>query len=171
MAASTGDSLQIRQLQTDDWAALIDIYNHYILTSPCTFDTEPYNTEARTPWFSQFSADTPYQCLVALVDQQLLGYACSTRFKERPAYSTSVEVSVYVAHNLHNRGVGHQLYSALFDRLQEFTLHRAYAGIVLPNDASVKLHSRMGFAEAGRFREVGYKFDQYWDVAWFEKPL
>ena len=167
--------MQIRHLKPADWADLVNIYNHYILNSHCTFDIEPFDVDSRTPWLQQFEPDSTFQCLVAVekigVDEVLLGYACSTRFKERPAYNSSVEVSVYVAHTCQHRGVGKSLYRSLFDKLTKHDLHRAYAGICLPNDASVALHEHFGFKQVGRFGEVGFKFGQYWDVAWLEKPL
>jgi phosphinothricin acetyltransferase len=67
--------------------------------------------------------------------------------------------------------VGTALYAALFAALAEEDLHRAYAGVTLPNIASVALHRKIGFRSIGAFREVGRKFGTYWDVEWFEKPL
>ncbi|MEM7096722.1 MAG: N-acetyltransferase family protein [Pseudomonadota bacterium] len=163
--------MEIRHLKSTDWGSLVDLYNHYIKTSPCTFDIAATTALDRQPWFDQFADSTPHQCLVAIADERVLGYACSTKFKERPAYSTSVEVSVYVAHNNHHQGLGSDLYAALFENLSSFNLHRAYAGIVLPNDPSVRLHTKFGFKQVGLYNEVGYKFDRYWDVGWFEKVL
>ncbi|MFQ5843947.1 MAG: GNAT family N-acetyltransferase, partial [Planctomycetota bacterium] len=101
----------------------------------------------------------------------VVGYACSTPFRPKPAYRTSVETTVYVAPAATGRGVGGRLYQALFDALAGEELHRAYAGIVPPNPASVALHRRFGFHEVGVAREVGHKLGRYWDVAWFEKGL
>ena len=163
--------MEIRHLEQQDWEKLVRLYNYYIKTSPCTFDVETTTAARRTPWFTQFAPDTKHQCLVAIDDNKLLGYACSTKFKERPAYNTSIEVSVYTAFDNKVGGLGTQLYDSLFSRLASFDLHRAYAGIVLPNPASVGLHTKLGFNQVGLYNEVGYKFDQYWDVAWFEKRL
>ena len=89
----------------------------------------------------------------------------------KPAYSTSVEVSVYCAPEAAGRGVGTLLYASLFEALAGEDLHRAYAGITQPNEASVRLHARFGFRPIGMYEEVGRKFDRYWDVAWYEKKL
>ena len=70
-----------------------------------------------------------------------------------------------------SQGIGTQLYSALFNALAEEDVHRAYAGITLPNEASVAVHKKFGFQSVGIYHEVGRKFDKYWDVEWFEKAL
>ncbi|GAA3789195.1 hypothetical protein GCM10022206_31330 [Streptomyces chiangmaiensis] len=82
-----------------------------------------------------------------------------------------MEVTVYLAPRATGRGVGTRLYSALFASLTGENLHRAYAGVAQPNEASVRLHERFGFRHIGTYREVGYKFGRYWDVAWYEKEL
>ena len=169
MAEPTGD-IEIRTLEPGDHAGVLDIYNHYIEHSPCTFDTQPFSLAARVPWFAQFEHPL-YECLIAIEGQRVLGYACCMRFKEKPAYSTSAEVSVYIHPDHHARGVGSILYRQLFACMEGTGLHRVYAGITLPNDGSVALHQKFGFRQVGHYTEVGYKFDQYWDVAWYEKPL
>ncbi|MFF1694643.1 GNAT family N-acetyltransferase [Streptomyces sp. NPDC058257] len=101
----------------------------------------------------------------------ILGYATSSPFRTKPAYATSVEVSVYCAPDAAGRGIGTLLYKTLFEALEGEDLHRAYAGIAQPNDASGRLHERFGFRHVGTYREVGRKFGRYWDVAWYERPL
>jgi phosphinothricin acetyltransferase len=108
---------------------------------------------------------------VAVTGDAVLGYACTTPFKAKAAYETSVEISVYVAHDAHGQGVGRALYETLLPRLEAEDLHRAYAGIAQPNDASMRLHQAFGFVEVSRLTEVGRKFDRYWDVHWLERPL
>jgi phosphinothricin acetyltransferase len=101
----------------------------------------------------------------------VIGYASSSRFRTKAAYDTSVETSVYLAPDAVGRGVGSLLYEKLFKALEGEDAHRAYAGIALPNPASIGLHERFGFKRAGHFTEQGRKFGRYWDVAWYEKPL
>ena len=91
--------------------------------------------------------------------------------RSRAGYDTTVETSVYVAPDLVGGGVGHTLYGALFDALSGQGLHRAVAGITLPNDASVRLHESFGFHLVGRFTDQGRKFGRYWDVGWYERPM
>ncbi len=160
----------MRRLDAGDHAAVLDIYNHYIENTTCTFDTQPFSLAARVPWFAQFEHPL-YECFVALHHNQVVGYACCMRFKEKPAYGTSTEVSVYVAPEQRTQGIGATLYTELCRYLDTTSLHRAYAGITLPNDASIALHERFGFRKVGHYTEVGYKFEQFWDVAWYERPL
>lgn len=160
--------LSIRATTADDLPALVAIYNHYIRTSACTFDIEPYTTGSRMPWFKQFDGERR-QSFTAVVNGQVAGYGCSGEFKTKAAYATSVETSIYVAAEQHRRGIAAALYRTLFEAISTFDVHRAYAGITVPNDASMALHRAFGFEQVARFNEVGYKFDRYWDVVWMEK--
>lgn len=107
----------------------------------------------------------------ALPGGALLGYATSSAFRPKAAYAPSVEVTVYCAPQAAGRGVGTLLYNALFAALADEDVHRAYAGITQPNEASTRLHTRFGFRHLGTFTEVGRKFGRYWDVAWYQKDL
>lgn len=162
--------MTVRAAGPDDLPALTDIYNHYVEHTHVTFDTESFSPERRQPWFDQFDGDR-YRCLVAEDNDQILGYATSNRFKPKPAYQTSVEVGVYLDVERLGRGTGTALYEVLLSQLAATDLHRAYAGIALPNDASLALHAAFGFKQVARFAEVGHKFDRYWDVVWLERPL
>ncbi|MEU7404721.1 MULTISPECIES: GNAT family N-acetyltransferase [unclassified Streptomyces] len=165
--------VQVRPGTTDDLGALTDLYNHYVRETPVTFDTEPFTPEERRPWLLSHPEDGPYRLRVATDadSQEILGYATSSPYRAKPAYETSVETTVYVAPGAGGRGVGSLLYTALFDALAEEDLHRAYAAVAQPNEASARLHARFGFRHVGTYREVGRKFGRYWDVAWYEKPL
>jgi phosphinothricin acetyltransferase len=163
--------VSIRHGEARDLPALLDIYNHYILHTPITFDIEPRTLEQRRQWFETFKTRGRYQCLVAARGGRAIGWACSGRFKERAAYDTSVETSIYLAPGETGKGLGRRLYGALFEALKGEDLHRAYGGVTQPNEASAGLHLAMGFTPAGTYKEVGRKFGRFWDVAWFERPL
>lgn len=163
--------LLVRPATDDDVPALTDLYNHYVRTSPATFDIEPVSVEARREWASHYAVSGPHQLLVAVRDDTLVGYACSSRFREKLAYRTSVEMSVYVHHEAHGQGVGSHLYERLFAKLASEPIHRAYAGVTLPNAGSLALHRRFGFRDIGAYNEVGYKFGQFWSVHWLEKVM
>lgn len=152
-----------------DLEDLNDLYNHYVRTSACTFDIDEISMEARLAWFREFGGR--YKLLVAADDDRAIGYAISKYFRPKQAYETSVETSVYVAHNQHGRGIGRALYAALFESLQGEDIHRAYAGITVPNPASFALHAHFGFRQVAYFTEQGRKFERYWDVAWLEKEM
>lgn len=168
-----GEEVQVRAGTEEDLPALTAIYNHYVCETPYTFDTRSFAPEDRRAWLAAYSPVGPHRLLVAQDDAtgELLGYATSGRFRPKPAYLSSVEVTVYLAPGATGRGVGGRLYTALFEALAGEDVHRAYAGIVPPNEPSERLHRRFGFEPVGVFREVGWKFGRYWDVAWFEKAL
>ncbi|PNG19466.1 GNAT family N-acetyltransferase [Streptomyces cahuitamycinicus] len=165
--------VQVRPGVEGDLEALTALYNHYVHETPITFDTAIFTPEERRPWLLSHPEDGPHRLMVATEPdtQESLGYATSSPFRMKPAYATSVETTVYVAPGAGRRGVGTLLYTALFESLSGEDLHRAYAGIALPNEASARLHERFGFRHVGTYREVGRKFGRYWDVAWHEKPL
>ncbi|MGW1789820.1 N-acetyltransferase family protein [Streptomyces tubercidicus] len=191
--------VQVRAGVEADLPALTDLYNHYIRETSITFDLEPFTPEQRRPWLHSHPQDGPHRLLVAQettertknphngpspgpgvgaaisgsgsADGTLLGYATSSAFRPKAAYAPSVEVTVYCAPHAAGRGIGTLLYQALFKALADEDVHRAYAGIAQPNEASVRLHTRFGFRHLGTYTEVGRKFGRYWDVAWYEKEL
>jgi phosphinothricin acetyltransferase len=163
------EALSIRPAAEGDLAPLTEIYNHYVVSTPITFDIEPYTVETRRPWFAQFAPQGRHRLLVAELDGTVVGYAGSHQFRTKAAYDTSVETTIYCAPGATARGIGSALYTALFDLLQHEDIHAYVAGITLPNEASVALHARFGFTLAGVMHDVGRKFDRYWDVGWYER--
>jgi L-amino acid N-acyltransferase YncA len=114
---------------------------------------------ARTPW------------LVCEQDGEVVGYAYGGRHRDRPAYQWSVEVSAYVRGDRQRGGIGRALYTSLFALLAHQGFRSAYAGITLPNPASVGLHTAVGFTPVGTYHAIGYKAGVWHDVGWFERPL
>lgn len=163
--------VDVRAGRPDDLPALTALYNHYVEHTHVTFDIEPFTVEQRADWLSHYATTGRHRLLVAVDGDQLFGYATSSRFRDKPAYATSVEATVYCRPDTIGGGVGTALYTALFDALRDEDVHRAYAGVALPNEASLALHRRFGFTEIGTYREVGRKFGRYWDVTWLERPL
>ncbi|MFW6303097.1 MAG: N-acetyltransferase family protein [Candidatus Sumerlaeota bacterium] len=161
----------IRHASESDLPILTELYDHYVMTTPITFDIEPWSIEVREEWFSQFETSGRYQCFVAEWQGRICGYACTGRFHHKQAYATSVETSIYLARDMHGKGTGSLLYGALFQALSDEDVHRAYASITQPNAASNALHRKFGFESVGVFHEVGRKFGKYWDVEFFEKVL
>lgn len=163
---------RIRPSEERDLPALVELYNHYVRNTPITFDTRPFTVEERRPWFEGFSRSGPHRLLVAELSGAVVGYASSGRFRPKPAYDRSVETTIYLAPDVVGRGLGRRLYQDLLDVLRtEESVHRAFAGITLPNESSLALHARCGFSFVGTFREAGFKFGRYWDVGWFESDL
>ena len=170
MQLSSG-KVTVRHASEQDLAQLNDIYNRYVIETHFTFDIEPMTLDSRRAWFEHYDTTGRHRVVVGLSDSSVVGYACSSRWRPKPAYETSVETSIYVAPDAVGRGIGTRLYEELFKQLQGEDVHRAYAGIALPNQASIALHERFGFKRVAHFTEQGRKFDRYWDVGFYEKPL
>jgi phosphinothricin acetyltransferase len=161
-----------RQALLSDLPRLAEIYNHYILNTPITFNTRPFTTKSLREWFEEHSDGKRHRLVVATENGgRVIGYAGSGRFRPKQAYETTVETTIYCSPECTHRGVGTLLYRALFELLAGEDIHRVVAGVTLPNPASVALHERFGFRHVGTFTENGRKFGKYWDVAWFERPL
>ncbi len=150
---------------------LTEIYNHYVVNTPVTFDVEPYTVERRAMWFEQFAPTGRYRLLVAEESGTVVGYVGTTRFRVKAAYDPTVETTIYCAPEAIAKGIGRLLYSALFAAIADEDIHRVVAGFVLPNPASAALHARFGFKTVALFTENGRKFGRYWDVVWSERPL
>jgi phosphinothricin acetyltransferase len=163
--------VHVRPATENDLEAINDIYNHYVAETHITFDDEPVTMKARRDWFTHYAATGRHRLLVATEGESVIGYASSSRFRPKPGYLTSVETSIYLAPEATGRGAGAKLYDELFKAIEGEDLHRAYAGIALPNPASIALHEKFGFKRVALFSEQGRKFGRYWDVAWYEKPL
>jgi phosphinothricin acetyltransferase len=163
--------VDIRPATQSDLEGLNDLYNHYVRTSPATFDIDEVSIGARREWFTQFAETGPHRLLAALDGDGVVGFAYSSRLHERKAYETSINTTVYVATSRNREGIGRLLYGRLFEAIAGEDVHRAYAGISMPNPASVALHESFGFRQVAYFTEQGRKFGKYWDVAWFEKEM
>ncbi len=165
-------TLKVRPGETSDLNRLVDIYNHYVIETHVTFDTEPFAVTDRIQWFNQFGATGPHRLLVAEAEAGIIGYASSTTFKPRAAYNRSVETTIYLDPGESGAGIGTILYGQLLNELSnDEEAHRAYSGVALPNPGSIALHQKLGFEQIATYHEVGFKFDKYWDVNWYEKDL
>ena len=163
------DALTIRPARIDDLPRLTDIYNHYIVNTPITFDIDPVTVEERRPWFAQFAETGRHRLFVVERDGIVVAYAGSHQFRTKRAYDTTVETTIYCAPEATGSGIGGALYATLFEAIAGEDVRIAIAGITVPNDASVAIHARFGFVPAGLMHDVGRKFGKYWDVLWMER--
>ena len=152
-----------------DLPAIVDILNYTIMNSNATLATEPTSVDERQEWFERFSASGPYRLLVARRGGQVLGYAASQPYRDHEGFRETVEVSIVLDVQSRGQGVGTELYRALLKCLIDEQVHIALAGIVLPNDASVALHRKLGFTEVGVFHEYVLKNGQYLSSVWMER--
>jgi phosphinothricin acetyltransferase len=165
------DHVQVRAATPDDLVRLTAIYNHYVGEGAITFDIDPCTPEERRDWYAAHTTGPGHHLVVAEHATGIVGYAGTGPFRAKRAYDTTVETTIYLVPEVLGRGVGGALYAALFDVLAGDDVHRAVAGVTLPNPASLALHRRFGFREVGVFRENGRKFGRYWDVMWLERDL
>lgn len=163
--------IRIRPAARGDLPRMTEIYNHYVVNTPVTFDTEPYTVQSRMAWFEQFAPTGRYRLLVAEENGAVVGYAGSTRFRPKAAYVTTVETTIYCAPESIGKKIGGRLYAALLEAIGAEDIHRVVAGYALPNPASAALHARFGFTPVGVFTENGWKLGRYWDVMWTQRPL
>ena len=165
------DSTVFRAATADDLPELTRIYNHYVTHTAITFDVTPFSVEDRRDWFSHYATHGPHRLLTVTADGQVAGYATSSRFRTKPAYDSSIETSIYLDPERRGAGLGRRLYAALFEILAREDVHRCFAGVTLPNEASLALHRSFGFEDVGTMREAGFKFGQYWDVHWMQRGM
>jgi len=166
----TWRDLRVRIATTDDAEAIAAIYAPVVADTTISFEVVPPTVDEmrariaatlqRLPWLVSLDA-------AGRVD----GYVYAGRHRERAAYQWAVDVTAYVREDARRSGVGRRLYGALFEELRRLGYCQAFAGIALPNAASVALHEAMGFEKLGVYRNVGFKFDRWHDVGWWQKEL
>lgn len=162
----------IRPGRGADLEGILGIYNHYVTTSPATFEVDPVCREDRLAWLKEHADRGRHRLLVAEDSEgRIGGWATTSPFRPRAAYATTVESSVYLRPELVSQGLGSKLYGSLFRSIEDEDIDQIVAGISLPNAASIALHLRFGFRPVGTFLRVGRKFGRFWDVAWFQRPL
>lgn len=159
----------IRLALPDDGPALADIYRPAVTDYATSFELDPPDGDEMARRAARCMERTPW--LVYERDGAVIGYAYAGTHRERAAYQWSVEVSAYVHHAAHRQGIGRALYASLFAALVVQGFRNAYAGVTLPNEASVRLHTSVGFTPVGVYRGIGYKFGAWHDVGWFERAL
>ncbi|MNR84369.1 Phosphinothricin N-acetyltransferase [compost metagenome] len=159
----------IRPATRSDAAAICAIYNHYVLNTVISFETEAVTVDAMTVRIDETLTQFPW--LVYEADGRILGYAYASKWKVRKAYLHTVEGSVYLAQDSAGRGVGTRLYQALISELSRQSVHAVLGGIVLPNPGSVALHEKLGFVKVAHFPQIGRKFDQWLDVGYWQLIL
>ena len=163
------DHLRIRLATAGDAPAINAIYRPNVTDSAISFELVSPTDAEMAQRIAKVQQDLPW--LVGECDGALAGYAYAAHHRERAAYQWSVETSVYVAIDARRHGVARRLYAELFAWLVRLGYYTAYAGITLPNPASVALHETCGFAPVGVYRQAGFKHHRWWDVGWWQKSL
>jgi phosphinothricin acetyltransferase len=155
----------IRLARVGDAEAIAAIYAPVVQSTAISFEIDP--PDALTIEHRVTETLRTYPWLVCEIAGEVAGYAYATKHRDRAAYQWSVDASVYVHPSFHRRGIGRALYTSLFRIVQSQGFVNAYAGITLPNPASVRLHESVGFRPIGVYRNVGFKADRWHDVGWW----
>ena len=161
--------VQIRNVTLNDVQELLDIYSYYVLNTTITFEYETPSMNEFTQRIQKITQKYPY--LVATLDDEIIGYAYATSYKERAAYDWSVETTVYVKNDKHGLGIGKELYLHLEQALKEKNIVNMLACITYPNPKSIDFHTKFGFEKVGHFPKVGYKFNEWRDIIWMQKVI
>ena len=159
----------IRRAASSDVDAMTVIYNEAILTTTATFDLEPKTTDDRMRWFK--SHDDRHPILVAVVNEQVVGWASLSVWSPRAAYNDTAETSTYVKQEHRGMGIGRKLKQAIIDEATQLGFHTLIAGVAEGSEASLYLNESFGFEKVGTFREVGRKFGKLLDVTYLQKML
>lgn len=161
--------LVIREACGEDGAAISEIYAPYVRETPISFEEEAPGAAAMSERIRATLLQCPY--LVGEIGGRVVGYAHAAQHRARASYRWSVDTSVYLDRNHTRRGIGRALYQALFPLLARQGFVTAFAGVTLPNPASVGLHESLGFKPVGVYKDVGYKHGAWHDVGWWRLPL
>lgn len=165
--------MTIRPATTDDAAACARIYAPYVTDTLVSFETEPPSAEEMARRIEASLAEHAWLVLETEGETgpEVIGYAYATQHRTRAAYRWACDVSIYLDQERRGKGAGKALYAALLPILKERGFRRALAGIALPNEASIGIHRSFGFTDVGTYRNIGWKFDAWHDVAWMQLDL
>lgn len=159
----------IRMAKIEDAEDILKIYAEYVINTPVTFEYEVPTVEEFSKRIADIIERYPY--LVATNDEEIIGYAYASAFKNRAAYDWAVETSVYVKRETHGYGVGNKLYKALEVILKKQNIVNLNACISFPNPDSVAFHEKLGYRTVAHFTKCGYKLGVWYDMIWMEKML
>ena len=167
--STTPNKMIIRPVELSDSNAITEIYNHYILNSVASFETEALSIEMMRNRISEISVNFPY--FVCEIDGHIAGYCYAHPWKERAAYRFTLETTVYISPQHLHEGIGKILMEKLINSCTERGFHALIACITGNNEASIALHEKLGFKKVSHFEKVGYKHNQILDVVDYQLLL
>ena len=159
----------IRIVKIQDAKQICDIYNYYIENTIITFEEEPVSQNEMEKRIKEITISLPW--FVYEERGQIIGYVYASKWKGRCAYRFSVESTLYVKNDVIGNGIGTKLYKKLIEELFNKNVHVIIGGIALPNDRSQKIHEKFGFKKVAHLSEVGFKFNKWIDVEYWELIL
>lgn len=156
----------IRIVELKDAKSICEIYNYYVENTSVSFEEISITIDEMKDRINKITLDFPW--IVYEENEKLIGYAYVTKWKARSAYRFTLESTVYVDMNYKGKGVGTILYKELLNEIEKREFKNIMAVITLPNPASIALHEKLGFVKAAHFKKVGYKFDKWLDVGYWQ---
>lgn len=159
----------IRLVEVNDAAQICDIYNYYVKNAIATFVEIPFSVPEMETKIQDISVSFPW--FVYEENGIILGYAYANKWNERAAYRHTLESSIYLKNGTLNKGIGTMLYQSLLDEISKSDYHVVIGGISLPNEASVRLHEKFGYHKSAHYKEVGFKFEKWIDVGYWQLIL
>lgn len=159
----------IRNATESDADGICAIYNTYIKETRITFEENPVSVDEMISRIQVVTKNHPW--LVYEERGIVIGYTYATRWKQRPAYRHTAETAIYLDSEHLGKKIGTKLKGAMIDKLRETGFHCIISGIALPNPASIALCEKFGFKKIAHFKEVGYKFGTWIDVAYWQLLL
>jgi L-amino acid N-acyltransferase YncA len=161
--------VEVRMAAPSDAQGILDIYAPHIRESFCTFESEVPSLEQFSHRIEKTIQTKPW--IVCTVNNVIACYAYASIHRERVAYQWCCESSIYTSNDFKGRGIGRRLYKALFAILKKQGYRNVYAGITLPNEPSIKLHEKCGFAHFATYENIGYKLGEWKNVGWWNLRL
>jgi len=159
----------IREITLLDAKKIADIYNYYIVNTIITFEMEPVSENDMQQRIKNITAKFPW--IVYEENNEILGYAYAGNWHPRAAYKNTFETTIYLNNNNKGKGIGSLLYKEIIDRVKQMKAHVIIGGISLPNEASVAIHEKFRYTKVAHYKEVGYKFDKWIDVGYWQLTL
>lgn len=163
------NNFEIRLIKETDCAETLAVYAPYVLNTSITFE---YEVPSYDEYLNRIKTNTiDYPWLVCLFENKIIGFAYVSKFRARSAYQWSPESTIYMSESFQGKGIASILYHTLFDILKLQGFYNVYAGLLIPNEKSERLHIKLGFEEIGVFKKVGYKLGKWHDTKWFQIHL
>ena len=162
--------MTIRNAKEGDLPAILDIFNYEIVHTAYVYIYAPWTLDDMSKWYHK-KQENNFPILVAEINEEVIGYATYGKFREREAYNTTVEYSIYIHRDHRRKGIAYTLVTQLIQLAKEQGYHTMVGGLDAGNAPSIAFHKRLGFKEVAHFKAVARKFDRWLDLKFFQLML
>jgi len=160
----------LRLATESDLQVINEIYNYYVLRSTCTYQIDPESMEDRLAWFRDHPPDK-YPVLVATNEEEIVGWGSLSRWRPRAAMAPTVEVTVYIRHDMHRQGIGKLILDDLIERARRLGFHSVIGSVSADQMASIALQESLGFQRVAHLSQVAFKFGNWLDLLYLQLKL